>query len=61
MATSQINVVVMMIIVQVCEYTRIVLYYKLPCKDCDLAYIGETGKSLKNQNETTRIKLQESL
>ena len=21
--------------------------YKLPCKDCDLAYIGETGKSLK--------------
>ena len=21
--------------------------YKLPCKDCDLEYIGETGKSLK--------------
>ena len=29
--------------------------YKLPCKDCELAYIGETGKSLK-----IRIKQHES-
>ena len=29
--------------------------YRLPCKDCDLAYIGESGKSL-----TIRMKQHES-
>ena len=35
--------------------TASVRVYKLPCKDCDLAYIGETGQSLKirmKQNES---------